>query len=132
MKRVFYCLIIVLTFTFIGCPADYVEIFKSPTPQFVEYSIAKSSPVQKFVVFELYSIHPVLESVWRIYESETGGSPLVDVEASHQFVEREGINVLILTYIRNDLPEGEYWVTVQEDGSDESERVRLEIRAFGQ
>jgi len=103
-----------------GCPDSNVDPFVSDTPEADVTSVTKQT--RKTAVFTLTSIHPI-NSIWRAYDTETDGVPLVDVDVSYL----KSQNKLTLTYRHNDLPAGMYWVSIKEPGKDESLRLGLTV-----
>jgi hypothetical protein len=95
----------------------------SATPTATVTTVAKAASVQKSVVFTLTSTHT---GGWKVYEEETGGSPLAAVSASFN----TGTNELTLTATGDDLADDAYFVSVTEDGKQESARLELLVEEY--
>jgi hypothetical protein len=89
----------------------------TPTAAHANASVAKTAAVQASIGFTLTSTNT---GDWKVYGQETGGDPLAGITASFT------APTLTLTHA-TDVPEGNYWVTVTENGKDESARLKLTV-----
>lgn len=96
----------------------------APVAEFIGANITKSAAVQASVDFTLLSDHPA-DSVWRVYNVPVAGTPLTNVNVNFNTATR----ILTLS-AAGDLPAGNYFVSVQETGKSESERLALVVRPF--
>jgi hypothetical protein len=115
---------------FAGCPGEAPEFDPSAAPAASAATAAKTSAVQKSVTFTLTSIHPA-GSVWKVYDTDTGGETLAGVFATYQktlsSATGEPSSRLMLTSSTNDLDAGVYYVSVTERDRAESERLALTV-----
>lgn len=99
----------------------YIELkYTSDTPATVNNTVNKSSIPQKAVSFEL-TVAPT--GNYKVYDSEAAVTPLADVTVS------VAGTTLTLTHTGDDLPEGSYYISVTENGKDESDRLALTVAA---
>ena len=115
-------IVIVLAALFAGCPASSVEELIPDMPQADTTTMPRLN--DKMVSFTLTSIHSV-NAVWKAYDSETGGTFLVDVDVSYL----PSLDQLTLIARGNVLATGIYWISVSERGTDESARLGLTVVA---
>ena len=85
--------------------------------------VAKTTPVQKAVVFVLTSSHTGVNT-WRVYNAAAGGTPLATVNAAFAAPN------LTLTAAGDDLAAGIYYVSVQQEGLAESSRLSLTVTVW--
>ena len=112
---------------FVACPTDTdpkKEIpGQSAKPATENATVEKTSDLQPSVSFTLTSSNT---GQWRVYGQETGGEALTNVTAT--FV--VSTKILTLTASGSDLEARHYWVTVTENGKNESERLRLIVAEY--
>ena len=108
-----------------GCP-DVLDDSLSeqsavPAGEAAALSIAKTTASQKSVSFTLTSTHT---GEWKVYGAETDAAPLTTAAASFS------TPVLTLSAAGDDLPAGNYWVSVTEAGKTESPRLGLTVGPY--
>ena len=94
----------------------------APTADADAASVAMTQADQAAVVFTLTSTHT---GEWKVYDAASGGSPRTDITASFD------APALTLSAAPG-VTAGTYWVTVQESGKAESERLKLIVGAYTQ
>ena len=128
MKRPFshgLALFIALTvFIISACPqtedGSQREQSAAPSVETANASVAKTSAVLAAVNFTLSS---TVNGNWKVYGTAGGGAALAGITAL--------FNAPILTLSHEtDIPEGDYWVTVTEEGKTESARLKLTVAAY--
>jgi len=91
----------------------------SANPVVPEPDVAKTAAVQSRVNFTLAS---PISGTWRVYN---------DIGAIVNGVTAEVTGTTLTLVHETNVPTGDYWVTVQEAGKGESNKVRLGVRATG-
>ena len=131
-NRLVFLLPVLFFFTglFSGCPGEASGFDPSAAPTAALVTVAKTTAVQKSVAFTLTSIHPA-GSVWKVYDTDTGGETLAGVFVTYQKTlspeTGEPASKLILTSAANNLEAGTYYISVTERDRAESERLALTV-----
>jgi hypothetical protein len=95
------------------------EALRSAAPTAGITAVGKRAEIQKSAVFSLTSEN---DGTWRVYEAAQGGSVLGTVTAAYS------AGTLTLTSTDSDLAAGVYYVSVEESGKAESERLALTVK----
>ena len=95
----------------------------TPGADGAEAAKTKTAAVARSVAFTLNTAHT---GVWKVYDEETGGTPLDTVSAAFD----AGTKTLTLTATGEDLEDDTYYVSVTETGKLESARLALTVHEW--